>query len=173
MFSDGSVCIATPFDPLFFALPLLDKCSRFFSPLHTILADGLDALLTRNLHSILTTDMLSKICDVNSTCARVSAVYLSFGPIKQSFTVSVTEARARRPCAAASVSRRRRERRTLLAGGGMRARRSHTLMTSQAFACMRFLLLGENLETQRYLYPSVAWCVKLCACLDCSDRWRW
>ncbi len=45
-------------------------------------------------------------------------VYQSFRHIAQSYTVSVTEACARRPGAAASVSRRRRERRTLLAGGG-------------------------------------------------------
>ncbi len=54
-----------------------------------------------------------------------TAVYLSFGAIVQYFTVSMTEACARRPGAAASVSRRRRERRTLLAGGGRRASRSH------------------------------------------------
>jgi hypothetical protein len=51
----------------------------------------------------------------------ITAVSLSLGPIGQNFTVSVTEACARRPGAAASVSRRRRERRTLLAGGGLAA----------------------------------------------------
>jgi hypothetical protein len=61
---------------------------------------------------------------------------LSFGPIRQNFNVSVTEARARRPGAAASMSRRRRERRTLLAGGGRRASRSHTLAASYAFERM-------------------------------------
>ncbi len=66
------------------------------------------------------------------------AVYLSFGPIGQSFTVSVTEACARRPGAAASVSRRRR---TLLAGGGRRASRSHTLAASQAFERMHTLFV--------------------------------
>jgi hypothetical protein len=51
----------------------------------------------------------------------------------------VTEACARRPGAAASVSRRRRERRTLLAGGSRRASRSHTLAASQAFERMHTL----------------------------------
>jgi hypothetical protein len=64
---------------------------------------------------------------------------LSFGPIGQKFTTSVTEACARRPGAAASVSRRRRERRILLAGGGRRASRSHTLAASQAFERMHML----------------------------------
>ncbi len=68
-----------------------------------------------------------------------NAVCLSFGPIGQNFTVSVTEACVRRPGAAASVSRRRRERRTLLAGGGRRASRSHTLAASKAFERMRML----------------------------------
>ncbi len=61
------------------------------------------------------------------------------GPIRQSFTASVTQACARRPGAAESLSRRRRERRTLLAGGGKRANRSHSLAASQALsACERF-----------------------------------
>ncbi len=67
------------------------------------------------------------------------AVSLSFGPIGQDFTTSVTEACARRPGTAASVSRRRRERRILLAGGGRRASRSHTLGASQAFERMHTL----------------------------------
>ncbi len=46
-----------------------------------------------------------------SVCA-VTIVCLSFGPIGQRFTTSVTEACARWPGAAASVSRRRRERRS-------------------------------------------------------------
>jgi threonine dehydrogenase-like Zn-dependent dehydrogenase len=50
-----------------------------------------------------------------------TVVYLSFGPIGQKTTASVTQARARRLGAAASVSRRRRE------------RRSHTLAASQTF----------------------------------------
>ncbi len=68
-----------------------------------------------------------------------TAVCLSFGPFGQNFTVSVTEACARRPGAAASLSRRRRERRTLFAGGGWRASRSHTLAASQAFERMHML----------------------------------
>ncbi len=69
----------------------------------------------------------------------ITSVCLSFGPIGQNFTASVTEACARRPGTAASVSRRRRERRILLAGGGMRASRSHTLAASQAFERMHML----------------------------------
>ncbi len=62
-----------------------------------------------------------------------------FGPIGQKLTASVTQACAKRPGVAASVSRRRRERRTLLAGGGRRASRSHTLAASQAFERMHML----------------------------------
>ncbi len=69
----------------------------------------------------------------------ITYVYLSFGPIRRNFTVYVTEACARRPGAAASVSRRRRERRNLLAGGGRLASRSHTLVASQAFERMHML----------------------------------
>jgi hypothetical protein len=60
-----------------------------------------------------------------------ATISLSFGPIGQKFTASVTKACARRPGAAASVSRRRCERRILLACGGRRASRSHTLAASQ------------------------------------------
>ncbi len=52
---------------------------------------------------------------------------LCFGPIGQKLTTSVTEACARRPGTAASVSRRRRE------------RRSHALAASQAFERMHML----------------------------------
>jgi hypothetical protein len=52
------------------------------------------------------------------------------------FPIFATEACARRPGAAASVSCRRR---TLLAGGGRRASRSHTLAASQAFEYMQML----------------------------------
>ncbi len=55
-------------------------------------------------------------------------------------TIAVTEACARRPGAAASVSCRRRERRILLAGGGRRASRSHTLAAIQAFECMHMFV---------------------------------
>ncbi len=72
-------------------------------------------------------------------CLQCTSVCLSFGPIGQKFTTSVTEACARRPGAAASVSRGRRERRILLAGGGRRASRSHTLAASQAFERMHML----------------------------------
>ncbi len=76
---------------------------------------------------------------------RCTVVYLSFHPIGQKFTASVTEACARRPGAAASVSHRRRERRTLLAGGGRRASRSHTLAASQALERMHTLsVIGLN-----------------------------
>ncbi len=80
--------------------------------------------------------------EVCMLCANIhvcTAVYLNFGLIGQNFTASVTEANARRPGAAASVSRRRRERRTLLAGGGRRASHSHTLAASQAFERMHML----------------------------------
>jgi hypothetical protein len=50
-------------------------------------------------------------------CHPVIGACLRFGPIRLNFTTSVTQACARRPGAAASVSRRRRERRTLHACG--------------------------------------------------------
>lgn len=63
--TDGSVCIGTPFDPLFFALPLLEKSSRSFSPLQTILAGDLDVNLLRNLVTLLSPERLAKVCDLN------------------------------------------------------------------------------------------------------------
>ncbi len=94
------------------------------------------------------------------TWSSISAVYLSFGPIGQNVTVSVTEACARRLGATASVSLRRRERRTLLAGGGRRASRSHTLAASQAFSRMHMLLPeGKNLGTPRYIQVAHQACI--------------
>jgi hypothetical protein len=84
----------------------------------------------------------------------VTPVCLSFGPIRQNFTASVTEAYARRPGAAASASRRRRERRNLLAGGGRRASRSQSLGASQAFKRMHMLFCHrvKHLGTRWYEY---------------------
>ena len=59
------MCIGTQFDPLFFALPLLERSSRSFSPLQTILAGDLDVNLLRNLLSLLTPERLAKVCDLN------------------------------------------------------------------------------------------------------------
>ncbi len=111
--------------------------------------------LTRQLRGVLYSEQLARLdrlareasscafraskCSANRTFVVVAAMYLSFGPIGQNFTVSATKACARRPGAAASVSRWRRERHTLLAGGGRRASRSHTLAASQAFECMHTL----------------------------------
>jgi hypothetical protein len=69
----------------------------------------------------------------------ITVMSLSFHPIRQNATVSVTEACTRRPGAAASMSDRRRECRTLLASGGRRASRSHTLAASHAFELMQTL----------------------------------
>ncbi len=69
-----------------------------------------------------------------------TAVCLSFGPIGQNFTASVTEACARRPGAAASVSRRRRERRILLAGGGRRASRCTRLRQAKPLSACTCLV---------------------------------
>jgi hypothetical protein len=111
--------------------------------------------------------MVTRSCNV-CACVPVclcewTIVCLSFGPIGQKFTTSVTEACARRPGAAASVSRRRRERHALLAGGGRQASRSHTLAASQALERMHmlFCLRVKHLGTRRYMClqssRSVAW----------------
>ncbi len=84
---------------------------------------------------------------------------LSFGPIGQTFTVSETQACARRPGTGASVSRWRRERRILLAGGGRRASRSHTRAASQAFEHMHVLFCRrvKHLGTRRYIKHATQW----------------
>ncbi len=105
-------------------------------------------------HACTTVMLRLSRCFVLFTCGSVPpAVYLSVGPIGQNFTVSVTEACARRPGAAASVSRRQRERRNLLAGGGRRASRSHTLAASQAFERMHTLSCHrvKHLNALRYV----------------------
>ncbi len=73
------MCIGTPLDPLFFALPLLEKSSRSFSPLQTILAGDIDVNLLRNLLSLLTPERLAKVCDVNGMVnAAAQNCYRSF-----------------------------------------------------------------------------------------------
>jgi hypothetical protein len=97
-------------------------------------------------------------------CPMSTAIPLRFGPIGQNFAASVTEACARRPGAAVSVSCRRLERRILLAGGGRRASRSNTLATRQAFERMRTLsALGPKLRYIAVPFLPLAFvCVRVC-----------
>jgi hypothetical protein len=98
--------------------------------------------MTGNAGGDVTTTLLAtlQISIGNHIMHRVPQCTYVLDPSDKSVRVSVTEACAKRPGAAASVSRRRRERRILLAGGGRRASRSHTLAASQAIEHMHTLL---------------------------------